>query len=259
MGQLPFGATMFSIITFISPIIAFVLVTLALAAFFCFIPNTKVNWKASITGAALVVASLQVYNMLSFLYVERVVDTRSLYGSVGIIVILMLGLYVFWSLILLGGQITYAMQNADFLTNENAWQKTSEQTQEIISLGVLVVIAKRFQNGTSPVYFSELLQTMRVPSHVLNSGIRCLNTLGYLTSVATQSREDERDHAYQLSKPLESISLGSFKHAFQTYGNNDGVELVTQSIPEINIFIDEIISLKDCAAAKITLGELVRS
>ena len=39
-----------------------------------------------------------------FLYVQRVVDTRSLYGSVGIIVVLMLGLYVFWLLILLGGQ-----------------------------------------------------------------------------------------------------------------------------------------------------------
>jgi len=259
MGQLPFGDTVLSIILFASPIIAFLLVTLLLAAFFCFIPNTKVEWKSALLGAAIVVALLQMYNMLSFIYVERVVDTRSLYGSVGIIVVLMLGLYVFWSLILLGGQITYAVQNADFLTNENAWQKTSEQTQEIISLGALIVIAKRFQLGTSPVFFSELLQKLRVPSHVLNSSIQRLCTLGYLTPTLSSSADDERNHSYQLSKPLESISLGSFKRAFQTYGNNDGAELVIQSIPEISVFLDKIINLQDCPTADVTIGELIRS
>jgi membrane protein len=257
MERLPFGGEFLSVILFFSPIIAGILIILLLTGFFCFIPNTKVEWKAALTGATLVVVSLHIYNMLSFLYVERVVDTRSLYGSVGIIVILMLGLYVFWSLILLGGQVTYAVQNADFLTNENAWQKTSEQTQEIISLGVLIVSAKRFQSGTSPVSFSDLLQKLRVPSHVLNSSLHRLCELGYLASVKTDSIEDERDHAYQLSRSPESISLSSFKQSFQAYGNNDGTEMMVESIPELSIFIDEIISLKDCSNAKLTIGELI--
>jgi membrane protein len=185
MEKLPLGAEVLSLLLFFSPIIAAILVILLLAVFFCFIPNTKVEWKAALTGATLVVAALHVYNKLSFLYVERVVDTKSLYGSVGIIVVLMLGLYVFWALILFGGQVTYAIQNADFLTNENAWQKTSEQTQEIISLAVLIIIAKRFQSGTTPVYFSDLSHKLRVPGHVLNSSIHCLCELGYLSQVAT--------------------------------------------------------------------------
>ena len=61
MGQLPFGDTVLSIILFASPIIAFLLVTLLLAAFFCFIPNTKVEWKSALLGAAIVVALLQIY------------------------------------------------------------------------------------------------------------------------------------------------------------------------------------------------------
>lgn len=257
MERLPFGSEFLAALLFFSPIIAAALVILLLTAFFCFIPNTKVEWKAALTGATLVVAALHIYNKLSFLYVERVVDTRSLYGSVGIIVILMLGLYVFWTLILLGGQVTYAVQNADFLTNENAWQKTSEQTQEIISLGVLIIVARRFQSGASPVRFSDLLHKLRIPSHVLNSSIHRLCELGYLTPVVVHSIEDEHDHAYQLGRPLESISLGQFKKSFQAYGNNDGAKLVVERVPELGLYLDEIIALRNCPKAEITIKELI--
>ena len=190
--------------------------------------------------------------------VQRVVDTRSLYGSVGIIVVLMLGLYVFWLLILFGGQVTYAMQNADYLTNENAWQKTSEHTQEVISLAVLILVAKRFQAGDTPSRASELHKKLRVPSHILNSSITRLCELGYLTPVAIKSIEDERDHAYQPGHPLESITLGGFKQAFQSYGNNDGADLVTQHTPEVRTYLEEIVSLKDCPKAALTISELIK-
>lgn len=259
MEKLPYGGEFLSVVLFFSPLIAAILIIVLLAAFFCFIPNTRVEWKAAFTGATLVVILLHLYNMLSFLYVERVVSTRSLYGSVGIIVILMLGLYVFWLLILFGGQITYAVQNADFLTDENVWQKTSEQAQEIISLGVLIIAAKCFRDGTSPIRSSKLLKKLRIPSHVLNSSIHRLCELGYLSHVVDQTTEDEHDHAYQLSCPPDSISLGSFKRSFQAYGNNDGVDIVTESIPELNVFIDSIVRLKDTSKATLTVDQLFTS
>ncbi|CAA6680138.1 Unannotated [Lentimonas sp. CC19] len=255
---LPFGEEFKFIFRLSTPIIVFVIIVLLLTLFFRFIPNTSVNWKPAFMGATLVVALLQLYNMLSFLYVQQVVNTRSLYGSVGIIVVLMLGLYVFWLLILFGGQVTYAVQNADFLTNENAWQKTSEQTQEVISLAVLILVAKRFQAGEAPSRASELHQKLRVPSHILNSSITRLCDLGYLTPVAIKSIEDERDHAYQPGHPLESITLGRFKQAFQSYGNNDGADLVAQHTPEVSIYLEEIISLKDCPKAQLTISNLIQ-
>ncbi|MDG1241312.1 MAG: YihY/virulence factor BrkB family protein [Opitutae bacterium] len=257
MEYLPFGGEFLSLALILSPIIAFILITTLLAVFFRFIPNTQVNWKAAFTGASLVVVLLQLYNMFSFLYVQRVVDTRSLYGSVGIIVVLMLGLYVFWLLILFGGQITYAVQNADYLTNENAWQKTSEHTQEIISLAVLILVGKRFLTGASPSRASELHKQLRVPSHILNSSINRLCELGYLNAVAIKSIEDVRDHAYQPGHPLESITLGKFKQTFQSYGNNHGAELVVQHTPELHTYLEEIISLKDCRTATLTIRDLI--
>lgn len=255
--QLPFGAGLAAAIQFFSPVIAFFMVTLLLALFFRFIPNTRVNWQPALLGGVLVVILLHAYKLLSFLYVQRVVDTKSLYGSVGIIIVLMLGLYAFWLLILLGGQVTYAVQNANYLTNENAWQKISERAREVISLTILILVTKRFHSGQAPIQSSELLEKLRVPSHILNSSISRLCELGYLNSIESNSIEKDRDRAYQPGRPAESITLGSFKQNIESQGNNEGIDIVTSIDPAIRIYIDEVASLKDCPQAQTKLSELI--
>ena len=256
--NLPFGSSIAALIQFFFPVIALLMIALLLAIFFRFIPNTQVRWKPAFLGAVLVVGLLHVYKMLSFLYVQRVVDTKSLYGSVGIIVVLMLGLYIFWLLILLGGQVTYAVQNADYLTNENAWQKTSENSREIISLAVLLLVAKRFRNAEAPIHSSELHQTLRVPSHILNSSINRLCALGYLCPVEGLTPEDERDRAYQPARPLEPITIAEFKRSFDCFGNNEGANLVASVHPGIRTYQDAIFNHKGNNLIRLSLGDLIR-
>lgn len=255
--ELPFGASLAKLIELGSPIFVFIILCTLLAVFFRFIPNTQVQWRPAFCGSLIVVIMLHLYNMLSFLYVDRVVQTNSLYGSVGIIVILMLGLYIFWLLILLGGQVTYAVQNADFLTNENAWQKVSERARELISLSILLLVTKRFQSGETPMQSSELLEKLRVPSHILNSSISRLCELGYLNPIEGNTAEKERNRAYQPGKPAESITLGGFKQSFESYGNNEGIDIVSSVHPAIGSYLEEIASLKNCPQAQTKLSELV--
>lgn len=255
--NLPLGATFLALFKIASPLVSFVIVTIFLATFFRFIPNTSVDWKPAFTGAALVVVLLHVYNLLSFLYVQRVVDTRSLYGSVGIIVILMLGLYIFWLLILLGGQLTYAVQNADFLTNESAWQKTSERTREVVSLSVLVLIARQFNAGLAPMRVSEFREQLRVPSHILNSSINRLCDLGYIHPIEGDSIEHERDRAYSPGRPLENLTLRQFKQDFECFGNTEGAELLANHSTAIQTYLDEVVSLKGCEKGDWKIGDLL--
>ena len=195
--------------------------------------------------------------MLSFLYVQRVVQTNSLYGSVGILVVLMLGLYVFWLLILLGGQVTYAVQNADFLTNENAWQKTSERAREVISLSILIMVMERFLKEQPPLQTSEILKRIRVPSHIMNNSLAHLCEIGFLVSVGGKTTHDERDRAYLPGKPAESITLGRFKQTFETFGNNEGTDIISKSDPRIRSYMDEILSLKESDAANRKISDLI--
>jgi membrane protein len=257
--QLPFGAVFAGVVQFFLPLITIILITLALAAFLRFMPNIQVRWRPAVVGAVFVVVMLELYRTLSFLYVQQVVSNKSLYGSVGIIVVLMLGLYVFWLLILLGGQITYAVQNADFLTNENAWQKTSERARELISLAVVMLVMRRFQSGEPPLRTSELLRKLRIPSHILNSSLQRLCALGYLIEVEAQTRDGERDHAYQPGCPAENIRLADFKQKLETFGNDEGSHLVLGVDPAVTTYLEKVLSLEECPTAALRLSDLMRA
>ncbi|CAI8363610.1 MAG: Uncharacterised protein [Opitutia bacterium UBA7350] len=240
MEVLPFGETLAAIFQFSLPLIALLIFILALAIFYRFIPNTSVRWKPAFIGATLVAAGLNIYQLLSFLYFQRVVETKSLYGSVGIIIVLMLGLYIFWLLILYGGQITYAIQNANQLTNESAWQRTSQRTRESISLAILVLVARQFQSGKPALTSTELQLKLRIPSHIFNSSISHLCEMGYLNFVYQTSGKDSDEYCYQLGKPLENINLGSFKIACDLYGNNEGLEYITQDFPIVKQYLEDM-------------------
>lgn len=120
ISDLPFGQQISGIIFWMTPLFSFMLIVLLLMAFYRFIPNTSVRWRAAIIGSVIVAVLLILNNFLTFLYIQRVISNRSLYGSVAIVPILLFGLYVFWLFILLGGQITYSVQNANYLTNSEA-------------------------------------------------------------------------------------------------------------------------------------------
>jgi membrane protein len=255
--ELPFGSELAVLIQFASPLASLLLMILMLALFFRFIPHTQVNWKPAFSGAALVVVLLHLYKGLSFLYVERVVDTNSLYGSVGIIIILMLGLYIFWLLILLGGQVTYAMQNANYLTNENAWQQISSRSRELISLAVLLLVTERFRDCSAALHASELHKKLRVPSHILNSSITRLCELGYLCEIQTQTVETERDRAYQLGRPMDSLSLTQFKHDFDCFGNNEGIEWIRDFHPGIRRYQRSVLAPHSAPSEQLWITDLL--
>jgi len=80
------------------------LLILILTFFYRLIPNTRVKWRAALVGAVIVTALLFLNNYLAFLYFRNVVSSNRLYGAVGILPILMLGLYVFWFFVLVAGR-----------------------------------------------------------------------------------------------------------------------------------------------------------
>jgi len=256
LGELPLGGNLANLILLISPLLSYLLLVVLLAVFFRFFPNTTVEWKPAFIGAGMVVLLLHVYKLLSFLYVRRVVDTNSLYGSVGIIIVLMLGLYVFWLLILLGGQVTYALQNADYLTNENAWQQTSIRSREIVSLAILLLVADRFQSENKPILTSELHKRLRVPSHILNACTNRLLELNYICTVDLPGDHESRDRAFNPSRPVEGITIGTFRKDFECYGNNEGVELLQKALPKVSAYLKELVQMGASQVAATPISEL---
>ncbi len=220
--RLPFGLELLRALRWMLPAFSVLIVVLLLTLFYRYIPNTRVFWRSAALGAVIVTALLYLNNYLAFLYFKRVVIQKSLYGSLGILPILMLGLYVFWFFVLVGGQISYAVQNAHHRGSQMAWHNLSASARESLSLLVLLAICRRFKHCQPPCSASDLGRLITVPSQLLNESLNRLSDLGLIIVIPPAEDQASPESRYQPARPLASITLADFKQLFESHGEDPG-------------------------------------
>ncbi|HWA27271.1 MAG TPA: YihY/virulence factor BrkB family protein [Lacunisphaera sp.] len=216
--KVPLGAQLKSLFVWMLPSGSVLLLVVILTLFYRLVPHTRVRWGAALIGAVIVTALLFLNNYLAFLYFKRVVLSKSLYGSVSIMPILMIGLYIFWFFVLVGGQITYAVQNVRYRSSQTAWHSLNHATRESMSLVVLLLIARRFKVAAPAYAVSELSTLIRVPSQILNESLNRLCDMRLITELPPADAADPNDFRYQPARPLEQITLEEFRREFENYG-----------------------------------------
>jgi len=226
IGKLPYGIEILHLFQWMLPLASGILVVAILTLFYRYIPNTHVFWKAAFVGALIVALLLLMNNYLAFIYVRRVVLSKSLYGSLGILPILMFGLYIFWLYVLIGGQISYAVQNVHYRSSQNAWSTLSASTKERLSLIVLLTIGRRWQNCLPPCTASELSSMVKVPTQILNECINLLVDMKLITPIPAAESDPSSDFLYQPARPLNRINLLQFKQLIENHGENPTGETI---------------------------------
>jgi len=191
-----------------------------LTVFYRVIPNTRVRWAAAFAGALLVAGLLLFNNFIALIYVKRVYLERSLYGSLGILPVLMIGLYIFWFYVLIGGALTYAIQNVQFRNSQAAWKNLTEAMRERLSLVVFLTISRRFHASLAPASASQLSNYMKVPAQLLNECINRLVDMQLISSVRAAPGAAVADPLYQPSRPLNKINLQEFKRLEDNLGDD---------------------------------------
>ena len=231
ISKLPMADGLRALYQYALPALSATLLVLILTVFYRVVPNTRVRWRVAVIGAMIVAALLFLNNYVAFLYLQGVLRSKSLYGSVGLLPILMAGLYVFWFIVLVGGQITYAIQNIHYRSSQAAWRNINEITRESLSLLVLLIIARRFKDCQPPYSGSQLSRLVRVPSQILNESLNRLCDLALVAMLPPTEGNDPNDHRYQPARPLGRITLAEFKRLFENYGEAPGGDVLDQADP----------------------------
>jgi membrane protein len=215
---LPFAARLPQFFDFFAPLISIGVLTCLLTVFYKFVPNTSVHWRTSLVGALVAVSLLYLNNLLAFLYLKRVVLNQSLYGSVVLPAILMFGLYIFWFFLLLGGQVTYAAQNANYRTSNLAWNDLNHASREGVMLLVFTLISRRFRDCRPPYDATELADLIKIPTQVVNACLTRLSQLGLVSRLPPDDAQPGLDHQFQPARPLDRVTLAEFRTLIETHG-----------------------------------------
>ncbi len=144
-------------------------------------PATHVRWRPAIVGASVSFVLLEVGRKGFSLYVSMFVTDdplRVVYGSLGLIPVFLLWMYLFWVFVLLGVEVTYVLQNYDNLVDaerDAALRRGVHFPQVDDALYVASWLAWFFNEGKGPQPFDILAQRTGVDRTVLSQVLRTLD------------------------------------------------------------------------------------
>jgi membrane protein len=168
----------------------------------------------------------------------------------------MLGLYIFWLYVLIGGVISYAVQNVHFRNSQAAWGSLSESMRERLSLVVLLTIGRRFQDCLPATSAGQLGDMLKVPTQILNECLNRLVLMELITTLRPVSGTSATEYLYQPARPLNRISLNEFKNLDDNFGDDPIGQALEQMDPILHHYSDALEQLGHQSFFKKSLEEL---
>jgi membrane protein len=225
---------------------------LTFGAFYMLMPNTKVKWQAALVGGVVGGILFHLNNLVSVLYVSRVVSNSRIYGSLGLVPVFMIGLYFAWLILLFGAQVAYAFQNRAAYLEERQVETINQRGREFVALRLMTCIGQRFLRGEPPPGVGQMGQDLSIPTRLVQ---QVMQTLAAARLVVETSGADP---AYLPARPLEGITCHDVLQALRA---TQGQELATRDEPLCNELYGEFNRIEDAermAASSVTMLALAR-
>ncbi len=192
-------------------VVPLVVVSVGFAGLYLFLPNTKVRFSSALLGgfiaAVLAVIAKNIYIDFNF----GAVRYNAVYGSLALLPLLFVWIYLMWSIVLLGNQISYSHQTLGRYRLEVGHPVLDVADREAIGVAVAVHLAGAFRDGVGAWTAEAMSEALHVSIRAVRDVLAVFVEAGILTTCSTQQRES----AYQLGRAAERISVGDILRALR--------------------------------------------
>lgn len=224
---------------------------LVFALLYRFVPNAKVQFNAALAGGIVGGTLWHLNNVFGFLYVSRVVTNSKIYGPLGLIPVLMAGLYLSWAILLFGAQVAYAFQNRRIYLQEKVIETVGQRDREILALRLMTSIGARFEKSEPPAAMQELSDELNLPSKLTQQILRRLLSAQVITEISGSA-------AYVPARPLGSINVHDILLAMRTGGAEALPHSDKACAAEILKEYEKIENAQRAIGSPLTLQSLIR-
>ncbi|HUK82096.1 MAG TPA: YhjD/YihY/BrkB family envelope integrity protein [Verrucomicrobiae bacterium] len=233
-------------------LVPFVVLWVGFSLGYTLMPNTQVRAKAAIAGGVFGGTLWQLNNLLSTLYVSRVVTYSKIYGALGIIPVLLVGLYFSWLIVLLGAQVSYATQNVRSYLQQRASERIDQEGRELLGCRIVLMACQNFVRGRNPPSIVEIADRLGASPQWLNQLVHQLTEGGVLSEIASD------ELSLQPARPPESITVADVLRVMRT-GNDFSGESADRSrgVGVMKNVLNELYDAERTSPANLNFGELV--
>ena len=203
------------------------------------VPNTKVRFMSALIPGVIMGTLFQLLQMLSVYLIALLGRTSIVYGAFASIPILMTWLQWTSLLILIGAEMSYAIQNNEEFEYEHDLNRMSRRYKDFIMLYLLSIIIKRFENDEAPLTAHELAIRDHLPIRVVNQLVGRLVETGVVREVFQE--EDDEEKRFQPALDTHKISIGMVIDRIDAQGAE---EFLASPTEEMQAFWERYIEVK---------------
>jgi len=215
--------------------VPFVLIWVMFAFVFIYMPNTRVRLKAGIVAA---VAAGTAYQAVQWIYISFQVGAAkasAIYGSFAALPLFLMWMQLSWLIVLMGSEISFAVQNVDTHGFHEGSGKISPRDQKILSLLVARLVVRNFSTGEKPLTASRMVNTLGMPALFVHRILADFSAAGIFSEVKPERGEEI---AYQPARDIRGTTVKTVLDALERSGPVDLSFTATTDFRAISDILD---------------------
>ena len=221
LENLSFGSTIISFFAFLFPLL---IMSLAFAFAYSFLPNTRVKFISAFIGG---IVTTIVWKLMGALFQGILITSarESIYLAFATVIALVIFAYVGWLVALLGSDIAYYHQYPNKARTGRKVIPLSISLQEELTLTLASMIIHRFHEKLPPLTDEELAIRLGVSPTTIERSLTYLREIGLIVSTSDDPPK---------FLPQSSIIDCTLVEIWQTIrANGAGLSMINRSLPEM--------------------------
>lgn len=221
---------------------------------YLFLPNTRISPRAALLGGAFggILWQLLQWGYVTFQF--GVTRNNAIYGTMAALPIFMLWIYISWVIVLLGLEVTYAIQNFRNIRLEFRGDQLSSDGRESAALAILLSVSSAFIKGDKPLTVDDLTLKLNLSSRFIQQSLTFLMLCGFLNEVA---QGKDALNAYQPAIDVGSLTLHEVLQRMRQQGEDLKVVRMGSSGRVVDELHQTLLAAQTGALDGVTLRELV--
>jgi membrane protein len=197
---------------------------LAFLLMYIVVPYTRVRIKSAVLGAVTSAVLFELGKNVFANWVGQSVRYSTVYGSLAVVPIFLIWIYITWIVVLIGLEIAFTHQHFLTLVRSRAMRGGPECDRVGMGLRLFTLVAQRFEAGEDPPTCDQLSRRLLVPLETVEARIERLTEVGLIRRVALGPDTEGIVPARSLDAVMASDVIAAFQPQEMDPGPNRAVE-----------------------------------
>ena len=178
----------------------------AMSAFvYLVIPNTKVRFSSAMLAGVMAGSCFFVFQALYLYIMKSMTSYNAIYGSFAALPLFLLWMQNSWSILLLGCELSFAIQNEKRFDEERELPATSHDDERKIMLAITACVARSFVEGRGALPMVAVREALGLPTRIVSKLLQRLVDANILNEVRCD--DEHYDVAYAPSRDVSQLKV----------------------------------------------------